>query len=89
MSRERMAASAEQQADGEDQKAMALELLLDAWDEALNQGCAPELVATSAIFAALTDMVDLFGEERVAEMASALPERIRRGEFSMRDGATH
>lgn len=71
------------------QKSIALELLLDAWDEALKEGVAPELVATSAIFAALTDMVDIYGEEPVAEMASGLPDRIRKGEFSMRNGDTH
>jgi hypothetical protein len=73
----------------DEQKAIALELLLDAWDEALARGCTPELLATSAIFAALTDMVDLYGEGPVADMAEGLPERIRRGEFSMNDGETH
>ncbi len=73
----------------EEKKAIALELLLDAWDEALAQGCSPELVATSAIFAAIADMVDLYGEEPVADMAAGLPERIRRGEFSMRDERPH
>ncbi len=71
--------------DDDDQKSLALELLLDAWDDAVTQGCDPELVATSAIFAALTDMVDVYGEDSVADMASGLPDRIRRGEFSMRE----
>lgn len=75
--------------DEEEKKAIALELLLDAWDDALSQGCSPELIATSAIFAAIADMVDLYGEEPVADMAAGLPERIRRGEFSMRDGEPH
>lgn len=73
----------------DEQKSLALELILQAWDEALGRGCQPELIATSAIFAALTDMVDAYGEEPVADMADGLPERIRRGEFSMRDGQTH
>ncbi len=75
--------------DEDEQKSVALELLLDAWDDAVNQGVAPELVASSAIFAALSDMIDMYGEEPVAEMASGLPERIRRGEFSMRQRETH
>ncbi len=75
--------------DEDEQKSLALELLLDAWDEALNRGCQPEMIATSAIFAAVTDMVDIYGEDPVADMASSLPERIRRGEFSMRDGEPH
>ena len=73
----------------DEQKAVALELLLDAWDEALSRGCSPELVATSAIFAALTDMVDIYGEGPVADMAEGLPDRIRRGEFSINDGESH
>jgi hypothetical protein len=75
--------------DSEEQKTVALQLLLDAWDDALSSGCAPELIATSAIYAALSDMVDIYGEEYVAEMASGLPDRIRRGEFSMRGGEPH
>ncbi len=75
--------------DAEEQKSVALQLLLDAWDDALSSGCAPELIATSAIYAALSDMVDIYGEEYVAEMANGLPDRIRRGEFSMRPGEPH
>jgi len=73
----------------EEQKAIALDRLLDAWDDLLDDGCEPDQIATAAIFAALTDMVDAYGEEPVAEMAESLPARIRRGEFSMREGETH
>ncbi len=67
------------------QKARALELLLDAWDAGLNEGIEPEILATAAIFAALTDMVDLHGEDSVATMAEELPERIRAGEFTLEE----
>jgi hypothetical protein len=75
--------------DAEEQKTVAMQFLLDAWEDALSSGCAPELIATSAINAALSDLVDLFGEEHVADMASGLSDRIRRGEFSMRAGELH
>jgi hypothetical protein len=75
--------------EAEEQKTVALQYLLDAWDDALSSGCAPELIATSAIYAALSDLVDIYGEEYVAEMARALPDRIRRGEFSMRASELH
>jgi hypothetical protein len=65
------------------QKARALELLLDAWDTGLAEGIEPEVLATAAIFAALTDMVDLHGEDAVAAMAEELPRRIREGEFTL------
>lgn len=64
-------------------KQVALELLLDAWEDALDKGVSPEILATTAIFAALTDMVDAYGEEAVAQMAETLPARIRSGEFTL------
>ena len=69
-----------------EQKDRALDLILDAWDVALTRGCAPEQIATSAIFAAFADLIDIYGEDVVAQMAARLPERVRRGEFSMRQG---
>jgi hypothetical protein len=69
-----------------EQKDQALDLILDAWDTALVRGCAPEQIATSAIFAAFADLIDVYGEDIVAEMANRLPARVRRGEFSMRQG---
>lgn len=67
-----------------DRKARALELILDAWDRALGEGAEAETVASVAIFAALADMVDRYGEEAVAEFCAGLPERTRRGEFTLR-----
>lgn len=66
----------------DEQKARALEAILNAWDQALNAGVEPEMLASTAIFAALTDMVDLYGVEPVAEMCEGLPERLRAGEFT-------
>jgi hypothetical protein len=43
------------------------------------------MLASSAIFAALTDMVELYGQEAVAELCAGLPERVRRGEFTFKD----
>jgi len=65
------------------QKRRALQHILEAWDKALSDGVEPELMATSAIFAALSDMIDIYGEEPVADMAETLPGRIRAGEFSL------
>ncbi len=68
------------------QKETALDMILSAWDMALRKGCSSENIATSAIFAALADLIDVYGEDIVCEMATRLPERIARGEFSMREG---
>ena len=67
------------------QKSLALDLLLNAWDAALAQGVAPELLASTAMFAALTDMVDMHGADAVASFCEGLPARVRAGEFTMRE----
>ncbi len=66
-----------------EQRRMALQNILDAWDEALAEGVSADILATTAIFAALSDMVEAYGEEAVAEMAGGLPDRVRQGEFTL------
>lgn len=68
----------------EAQKSLALDLILTAWDEALARGVTPEMLASTAMFAALADMVDIHGEAAVAQFCSELPARIRAGEFSLK-----
>ena len=68
-----------------EQKSIALDLILHAWDEALRQGVAPEMLASTAVFAALADMIDLHGEAAVAQFCADLPARVRAGEFSLKD----
>ena len=70
--------------DDPDGKARALQLILDAWEKAMADGAEPEVVASVAIYAALADMVDRYGEEAVAEFCAGLPERAKRGEFTLR-----
>ncbi len=69
--------------DDPTQKKRALELVLDAWERAIGDGCEPEVVASVAIYAALADMVDRYGEEAVAEFCATLPARARAGEFTL------
>jgi hypothetical protein len=69
----------------DEQKALALDLVLDAWDKALAQGVEPEVLASVGIYAAFVDMVDRFGEEAVADFASTLSDRVRSGEFTLAD----
>jgi transcription initiation factor TFIIIB Brf1 subunit/transcription initiation factor TFIIB len=68
----------------DEEKRIALNLILDAWDEALKRGVSAESLASAAIYAALTDMVDLHGEGDVARMADGLGPRIRSGEFTFK-----
>lgn len=66
-----------------EKKGRALELMLNAWDQALAEGAEPEIVASVAIYAALADMVDRYGEAAVADFCATLPERTRNGEFTL------
>lgn len=67
----------------EEPKHVALRYLLDAWDEAVQDGIDSDHLATAAIFAALSDMIASYGEEPVAKMAEGLAARIRIGEFTV------
>ncbi len=71
--------------DLERQRTQALEMFLDTWDAALIAGLTPDLLASVAIFAALTDLVENHGEEFTAEMAAGLAARIREGEFTLKE----
>lgn len=67
----------------DEQKARALNLILDAWEKALSEGVEPEMLASVAIYAALVDMVDRFGVDAVEGFVATLPERVRAGEFTL------
>ena len=72
------------QIDDPDKKGRALQLILDAWDRALAEGAEPEIIASVAIYAALADMVDRYGAVAVAEFCATLPQRARKGEFTLK-----
>lgn len=62
-----------QQSDaGDAQKQEALRYILDAWEEALHDGIEPEMLANAALFAALADLIDVYGEDAVAKITSGL-----------------
>ncbi len=73
-----------QSSDGDARKQAALRYILDAWEEALHDGIEPEMLANAALYAALADLVDVYGEDAVAKMTSGLQRRIQHGEFTLR-----
>lgn len=73
-----------QQLSEQDQRQIALDLLLNAWDNAIAKGVDTEVLSKTAIFAGISDMVDAYGERAVAEMTKELPDRIRKGDFTVR-----
>ena len=70
--------------ENEAQKQAALRYILDAWEEALHDGIEPEMLANAALFAALADLIGVYGEAAVAKMANGLSRRIHHGEFTLR-----
>jgi hypothetical protein len=73
-----------QSPEGDAQKYAALRYILDAWEEALHDGIEPEMLANAALFAALADLIDVYGEDAVAKMTTGLTRRINHGEFTLR-----
>jgi hypothetical protein len=71
-------------AASEAQKQAALRYILDAWEEALHDGIEPEMLANAALFAALADLIEFYGEDAVAKMTTGLSRRIHHGEFTLR-----
>jgi hypothetical protein len=61
----------------------ALSYLEEAWEGAMLDGLPPECVAQAALFRAFAELVESFGEEATAKFAEGLPDRLRRGEFTL------
>lgn len=74
--------------DDGDESIKALSLILRAWDQGEETGVAPEMMAYAALFTALSDLVAIYGEDAVAELAQGLERRVRIGEFTMLDAAS-
>ncbi|MCP4381421.1 MAG: hypothetical protein GY798_08390 [Hyphomicrobiales bacterium] len=67
-----------------EKKRMALNYLCEAWDEAAAEGIEPEILAHAALFRAFADLVEIYGEDAVADLARTLPARIQAFEFSVK-----
>ncbi len=71
----------EEEADAENRR-RALGFVTQAFAEAILSGLEGDSFAHAAMFAALQELVGVYGEEPVAEFAQKLPQRIRDGEFT-------
>lgn len=80
----RTARRAARSSESEAQKQQALRYILDAWEEALHDGIEPEMLANAAMFAALADLIGVYGEDAVAKMTTGLSRRIHHGEFTLK-----
>ena len=66
-----------------EQKRVALAYLTQAWGEAVADGVDSDVLAHTALFAALSDLVLTYGEDAVAELAASFETRIRNREFTL------
>ena len=66
-----------------EKKRAALDLVLDAWAVGVDNGIDSEIMAHAALFAAISDLLEIYGEEPVANLAARLPQRIHDGEFTL------
>jgi len=66
------------------EEAEALSYIADAWEDAVRDGLDESILANAALFAALSELVDMYGENAVISMVDGLKARVRRGEFSVR-----
>jgi len=71
-----------EQSGAEDERRAALAYVTEAFAEAILAGVESESFAHAALFAALQELVETYGEEAVAAFAGRLPERIVAGEFT-------
>lgn len=78
-----MNAEARELAESDDTSFKALGLILAAWDEGAENGVGSEQMAYAALFAALTDLVSMYGEDAVVELAKGLERRLMQGEFTL------
>ena len=69
---------------GEAERQAALRYILDAWEEALHDGIEPEMLANASLYAALADLIGVYGEDAVAKMTTGLSRRIHHGEFTLK-----
>jgi len=66
-----------------EQKRLALGFLQDAWVEARHDGVDGDCLAQTALFLALAELINTYGEEATARYAERFAPRIRNGEFSV------
>lgn len=66
-----------------DARRAAMEFVTEAFAEAVLAGIEGECFAQAAMFAGFQELVATFGEEAVAKFAESLPDKIRRGDYTV------
>jgi hypothetical protein len=66
-----------------EERQLALEYIAEAWNLAEDDGVERGALAHASLFAAITTLVDAYGEAAAAELIASLPDRIRSGEYNL------
>jgi hypothetical protein len=66
-----------------EERQIALEYVAGAWNDAEDDGISSYALAHASLFAAITSLVETFGEDQTAQLIASLPERIRHGEYNL------
>ena len=77
------AISAKELISDSEQKQIAHSYLYEAWSEAQLDGVDGDCLAQAALFSALSELVNTYGEDATAKYSEGLSARIRNGEFSI------
>jgi len=67
----------------EEHESEALRYITDAWEDAVRDGIDPRVLANVALFLAVSNLVETYGETAVIRMAEGLKARVERGEFTL------
>lgn len=67
-----------------EERQLALEYVAEAWNAAEADGIESSALAHASLFAALTTLVETYGEEAAADLVAALPDRVRCGDYSLK-----
>lgn len=66
-----------------EERQLALEYLAEAWNSAEDDGVDPSALAHASLFAAITTLVNAYGDDAAANLIGTLPDRIRAGEYNL------
>ncbi len=65
----------------EEKHKVALEFFQDAWNNAVEEGIEPSILAESALMTALTQLQSSEGSTTVEKLVDSLPDRLESGHF--------
>ena len=71
--------------DEHQQRDLAAQRILEAMQNAIDEGASSEVVKLVTLSAAVTNFVSDYGEEATASIVESLPDKIRNGAFTRQE----